>query len=188
MDELPAGAPRGVAGGRLLGPDALAFLQYTSGSTAEPKGVMVSHGNLLHNEEVIRRACGHDERSTFVSWLPMYHDMGLIGGVLQPLYVGASCALMAPVAFLQRPVRWLRAISRYRAHTSGAPDFAYDLCARKVTARADGPTSTSPAGGSPSTARSRCGRGRSPPSPRPSPRAASGRRRSFLATGSPRRR
>jgi amino acid adenylation domain-containing protein len=113
--------------------ETLAFLQYTSGSTADPKGVMVSHGNLLHNEEVIRSACGHDERSTFVSWLPMYHDMGLIGGVLQPLYTGASCILMAPVAFLQRPVRWLRAISRWRAHTSGAPDFAYDLCVRKIT-------------------------------------------------------
>ncbi|HEX3531246.1 MAG TPA: amino acid adenylation domain-containing protein [Thermoanaerobaculia bacterium] len=112
--------------------DTIAFLQYTSGSTSDPKGVMVSHGNLLHNEEVIRAACGHDERSTFVSWLPMYHDMGLIGGVLQPLYTGAACVLMAPVAFLQRPVRWLRAISRWRAHTSGAPDFAYDLCVRKI--------------------------------------------------------
>jgi amino acid adenylation domain-containing protein len=130
-DALPAGGGEWQA--PALGPDALAFLQYTSGSTAEPKGVMVSHGNLLHNEEVIREACGHDAGSTFVSWLPMYHDMGLIGGLLQPLYVGASCALMAPVAFLQRPVRWLRAISRYRAHTSGAPDFAYDLCARKIT-------------------------------------------------------
>src|SRR3954468_10019568 len=130
LDALPAAAEgwEPVA----VGPDALAFLQYTSGSTADPKGVMVSHGNLLHNEEVIRQACGHDEDSTFVSWLPMYHDMGLIGGVLQPLYVGAFCALMAPVAFLQRPARWLRAISRYRAHTSGAPDFAYDLCVRKI--------------------------------------------------------
>jgi amino acid adenylation domain-containing protein len=115
-----------------LTPETIAFLQYTSGSTSDPKGVMVSHGNLLHNEEVIRTACGHDERSTFVSWLPMYHDMGLIGGVLQPLYTGAACVLMAPVAFLQRPVRWLRAISRWRAHTSGAPDFAYELCARKI--------------------------------------------------------
>jgi amino acid adenylation domain-containing protein len=115
-----------------LSGESLAFLQYTSGSTADPKGVMVSHGNLLHNQEVIRRACAHDERSTFVSWLPMYHDMGLIGGVLQPLYVGASCALMSPVAFLQRPARWLRAIARYRAHTSGAPDFAYDLCVNKI--------------------------------------------------------
>ncbi|MES1243271.1 MAG: amino acid adenylation domain-containing protein [Acidobacteriota bacterium] len=116
-----------------LTPESLAFLQYTSGSTSEPKGVMVSHGNLLHNEEVIRSACGHDERSTFVSWLPMYHDMGLIGGVLQPLYAGASCVLMAPVAFLQRPARWLRAISRWRGHTSGAPDFAYDLCVSRIS-------------------------------------------------------
>jgi len=127
--------PAGLAEEWILPPitsDTIAFLQYTSGSTSDPKGVMVSHGNLLHNEEVIRAACGHDERSTFVSWLPMYHDMGLIGGVLQPLYTGAACVLMAPVAFLQRPVRWLRAISRWRAHTSGAPDFAYDLCVRKI--------------------------------------------------------
>ncbi len=110
----------------------LAFLQYTSGSTSEPKGVRVSHGNLAHNQEVIRRACGHDERATFVSWLPIYHDMGLIGSLLQPLYVGASCILMAPVAFLHKPVRWLRAISEWRAQTSGAPDFAYDLCVRKI--------------------------------------------------------
>ncbi|HKH45252.1 MAG TPA: amino acid adenylation domain-containing protein, partial [Thermoanaerobaculia bacterium] len=116
-----------------IGPETIAFLQYTSGSTSDPKGVMVSHGNLAHNEEVIREACAHDEQSTFVSWLPIYHDMGLIGGVLQPLWVGAACVLMAPVAFLQRPVRWLRAIAKWRAHTSGAPDFAYDLCARKVT-------------------------------------------------------
>jgi amino acid adenylation domain-containing protein len=115
-----------------LGPETLAFLQYTSGSTADPKGVMVSHGNLLHNEEVIRTACGHTAESTFVSWLPMYHDMGLIGSVLQPLYLGAPCVLLSPAAFLQRPVRWLQAISRYRAHTSGAPDFAYGLCVRKV--------------------------------------------------------
>jgi natural product biosynthesis luciferase-like monooxygenase protein/amino acid adenylation domain-containing protein/FkbM family methyltransferase len=115
-----------------LGPADLAFLQYTSGSTSEPKGVMVSHGNLMANEEAIRAACDHDERSTFVSWLPIYHDMGLIGAVLQPLYVGAFCVLMPPLAFLQQPVRWLRAISRYRACTSGAPDFAYELCARKI--------------------------------------------------------
>ncbi|HET9210960.1 MAG TPA: AMP-binding protein, partial [Thermoanaerobaculia bacterium] len=116
-----------------IGPETIAFLQYTSGSTSDPKGVMVTHGNLAHNEEVIREACRHDERSTFVSWLPIYHDMGLIGGVLQPLWVGATCVLMAPVAFLQRPVRWLRAIAKWKAHTSGAPDFAYDLCVRKIT-------------------------------------------------------
>ena len=130
-DDLP-GCLEEAWSAPVLPPDTVAFLQYTSGSTSDPKGVMVSHGNLLHNEEVIRTACGHDERSTFVSWLPMYHDMGLIGGVLQPLYAGASCVLMAPVAFLQRPVRWLRAIAQWRGHTSGAPDFAYDLCVRKI--------------------------------------------------------
>ncbi len=114
--------------------DTLAFLQYTSGSTAAPKGVMVSHGNLLHNEEMIRQAFGQSESSVIVGWLPLYHDMGLIGNVLQPLYVGASCVLMSPVAFLQRPSRWLRAISRYRATTSGGPNFAYELCVRKVPA------------------------------------------------------
>jgi FkbH-like protein len=111
---------------------AVAFLQYTSGSTSTPKGVMVTHGNLLHNQRLIQEACGHSEESVFVSWLPVYHDLGLIGQVLQAVYVGASCVLMAPVAFLQQPMRWLRAVSRYRATTSGGPDFAYDLCARRA--------------------------------------------------------
>ncbi|HEX5708019.1 MAG TPA: amino acid adenylation domain-containing protein, partial [Pyrinomonadaceae bacterium] len=110
----------------------LAFLQYTSGSTAAPKGVMVSHGNLLHNEALIRRAFGQGPESVIVGWLPLYHDMGLIGNVLQPLYVGGRCVLMSPVAFLQKPSRWLQAISDYRATTSGGPNFAYDLCARKI--------------------------------------------------------
>ncbi|RPH57856.1 fatty acyl-AMP ligase, partial [bacterium] len=110
----------------------LAFLQYTSGSTALPKGVKVSHGNLLHNEGLIEAAFDQSEESVIVGWLPLYHDMGLIGNVLQPLYVGARCILMSPVAFLQRPARWLRAISHYRATTSGGPNFAYDLCVRKV--------------------------------------------------------
>ncbi len=113
-------------------PATLAFLQYTSGSTALPKGVEVSHGNLLHNEEMIRRAFRQSRESIIVSWLPLYHDMGLIGGVLQPAYVGARCILLSPIAFLQRPARWLEAISRYRATTSGGPSFAYDLCVRKV--------------------------------------------------------
>ncbi|HEY2292124.1 MAG TPA: amino acid adenylation domain-containing protein [Thermoanaerobaculia bacterium] len=114
------------------GPEALAFLQYTSGSTAVPKGVMVSHGNLLHNEEMIRRAFGQSADSVIVGWLPLYHDMGLIGNVLQPLYLGARCILQAPATFLQRPLSWLEAISRYRATTSGAPNFAYDLCVRRI--------------------------------------------------------
>ena len=112
--------------------DALAFLQYTSGSTSDPKGVMVTHGNLLHNQEMIRRAFGQDAGSVILGWLPLYHDMGLIGNVLQPLYVGARCILMSPHAFLQRPLRWLEAISRYRATTSGGPNFAYDLCVRRI--------------------------------------------------------
>ncbi|HEV7786338.1 MAG TPA: AMP-binding protein, partial [Thermoanaerobaculia bacterium] len=103
-----------------------------AGSTGSPKGVMVRHGNLMHNEEMIRRAFGQDERSVIVGWLPLHHDMGLIGNVLQPLYAGARCILLSPVAFLQRPVRWLRAISRYRATGSGGPNFAYELCVRKV--------------------------------------------------------
>src|SRR3954454_13070632 len=129
-----APATEGAEGWRRpeLGPEALAFLQYTSGSTSSPKGVMVSHGNLLHNEELIRRAFGQSADSVVLGWLPLYHDMGLIGTVLQPLYTGAVCYLMTPGAFLQRPARWLEAISRYRATTSGGPNFAYELCVRKV--------------------------------------------------------
>jgi len=116
-----------------IGPDTLAFLQYTSGSTATPKGVMVSHGNLMHNEDLIRQACGHGPDTPCVSWLPLYHDLGLIGNMLQSLYVGTPCTLMSPVAFLQRPARWLRAISKYGAHTSGGPNFAYELCMAKIS-------------------------------------------------------
>ena len=113
--------------------DTLAFLQYTSGSTAAPKGVMVTHANLLHNLELIYRGLGHSPESQMVSWLPPYHDMGLIVGVLQPLYGGFPAALMPPVSFLQRPLSWLRTISRLGADSAGAPNFAYDLCARKAT-------------------------------------------------------
>ncbi len=113
--------------------DAIAFLQYTSGSTAEPKGVMVSHGNLLHNLAYAYSVEKNGEESVSVSWLPVYHDMGLIEGVLQPLYGGYSAYLMAPAAFLQRPLRWLRAIDRYRATNSGGPNFAFDLCVRRIT-------------------------------------------------------
>ncbi|OJT19471.1 AMP-dependent synthetase [Archangium sp. Cb G35] len=113
--------------------DTLAFLQYTSGSTGTPKGVMVSHGNVLHNERMIELTFGHSERTIFAGWLPLFHDMGLIGNVLQPLYLGIKSVLMPPAAFIQKPARWLHAISRYRATTSGGPNFAYDLCARKVS-------------------------------------------------------
>jgi amino acid adenylation domain-containing protein len=114
-------------------PDALAFLQYTSGSTGIPKGVALSHRNLLANEAMIQRAFGHTSDSLIVGWLPPHHDMGLIGNILQPLYVGVPCIQMSPPSFLMKPLRWLRAISRYRATTSGAPSFAYDLCIKRTT-------------------------------------------------------
>jgi acyl-CoA synthetase (AMP-forming)/AMP-acid ligase II len=116
-----------------IGSHSLAFLQYTSGSTGTPKGVMLSHGNLLYNVSMIQHAFQHTEQSIGVSWLPLYHDMGLIGCLLHPLHVGFPCILMSPMAFLQRPFRWLQAISRYKATCSGGPNFAYDLCVRKVT-------------------------------------------------------
>jgi acyl transferase domain-containing protein/acyl-CoA synthetase (AMP-forming)/AMP-acid ligase II/acyl carrier protein len=111
----------------------LAFLQYTSGSTAAPKGVMVSHGNLMSNSGQMRRHFEYADESGAVIWLPPYHDMGLIGGVLQPLYGDFPATILPPVAFLQRPVRWLDTISREQASISGAPNFAYDLCARTIT-------------------------------------------------------
>lgn len=110
----------------------LAFLQYTSGSTGTPKGVMVSQQNLMHNLAAIYRCFGHSSESKGVIWLPPYHDMGLIGGVLQPLYGGFPVTLMSPVDFLQKPLRWLKAISQQRATTSGGPNFAYDLCVEKM--------------------------------------------------------
>ncbi|MGE0607888.1 MAG: aminotransferase class I/II-fold pyridoxal phosphate-dependent enzyme [Pirellulales bacterium] len=110
----------------------LAFLQYTSGSTGTPKGVMLSHSNLLHNSELIAHCFEHVRSGSGVFWLPSYHDMGLIGGVLQPLYVGRPNVIMSPMSFLQKPLRWLKAITKYRACTSGGPNFAYDLCVRKI--------------------------------------------------------
>jgi acyl-CoA synthetase (AMP-forming)/AMP-acid ligase II/aryl carrier-like protein len=114
--------------------DSLAFLQYTSGSTGDPKGVMISHGNLLSNQRTIQKNFQHQNTTKVVGWLPFYHDMGLIGNILQPLYLGGCAILMPPLAFLEKPVRWLRAISHYRADTSGGPNFAYDLCVNKITA------------------------------------------------------
>ncbi|MFH8494308.1 fatty acyl-AMP ligase [Streptomyces coeruleorubidus] len=116
-----------------LTPDDLAFLQYTSGSTSDPKGVMVSHRNLLANEQAIKNSVGSNSETRYGGWLPFYHDMGLIGHILQPLFLGGSAALMAPVSFLKRPHRWLQMISDYKVTIGGGPNFAYDLCLRRVT-------------------------------------------------------
>ncbi|HEY4024049.1 MAG TPA: condensation domain-containing protein, partial [Pseudonocardiaceae bacterium] len=122
-DWVPAGPGR----------DDLAFLQYTSGSTGKPKGVMVRHGNLMANSATISAALRIDEHTRGVSWLPPYHDMGLIGGLLQPLYAGFPCTLLTPTMFLRRPYRWLEAISRHRATVSAGPDFGYLECVRRIS-------------------------------------------------------
>lgn len=111
----------------------IAFLQYTSGSTGSPKGVMVSHGNLLDNLAVMYRSFGLSQQSHMVSWLPHFHDMGLILGLLQSLYAGFATTLMAPTSFVQNPQRWLQAISGKSSVIAGAPNFAYDLCARVIS-------------------------------------------------------
>jgi amino acid adenylation domain-containing protein len=110
----------------------IAFLQYTSGSTASPKGVMISHGNLMANERAIEEGLSIGPDDVFVNWLPLYHDMGLIGGLLQPIHRGIPVVLMNPGFFLERPLRWLEAISRHRGTISGGPDFAYRLCLERV--------------------------------------------------------
>jgi acyl-CoA synthetase (AMP-forming)/AMP-acid ligase II len=120
--------------------DALAFLQYTSGSTGQPRGVALTHGNLIANLEAIVRCFGVSPDDRVVSWLPPYHDMGLIGALLSPIYAGAQLVFMSPLHFLQKPRRWLEAVSRYRATITGGPHFAYELCLRKVSPEAPGGT------------------------------------------------
>ncbi|MFI9076359.1 fatty acyl-AMP ligase [Streptomyces sioyaensis] len=115
--------------------DSVAFLQYTSGSTSEPKGVVVTHGNLLHNESEMQRQTATDDSLVLAGWLPHFHDMGLIGMLLHPIYAGGSCVYMAPTTFLRRPVRWLELISRWRATLTVAPDFAYELCNKAIADR-----------------------------------------------------
>ena len=113
--------------------DSLALLQYTSGSTGVPKGVMLTHQNILHNCRFISESFGASSNDIGMSWLPTYHDMGLIGGVLNPMYLGCTSYLMSPTAFLQKPVRWLQTISQHRVSVSGGPNFAYDVCSKRVT-------------------------------------------------------
>ncbi|MCI1006622.1 non-ribosomal peptide synthetase, partial [Herbaspirillum sp. C7C8] len=125
-------AGEGVFREHPIAPADVAFLQYTSGSTSQPKGVMVTHANLMANEAAIEERLGVGSDDVFVSWLPLYHDMGLIGGLLQPLYRGIPVVLMSPAFFLERPVRWLEAISRHRGTISGGPDFAYRLCVDRI--------------------------------------------------------
>jgi acyl-CoA synthetase (AMP-forming)/AMP-acid ligase II/1-acyl-sn-glycerol-3-phosphate acyltransferase/aryl carrier-like protein len=134
----PREVPRGLAAGwtdpglTRDGTGDIAVLQYTSGSTTSPRGVRLTHRNLLHNLEAIRQAFGHTPESILMGWLPLYHDMGLIGNLLEPLYMGMGCVLMSPFDFLARPARWLRAVSRYRATTSGGPNSAFDRCVRRI--------------------------------------------------------
>ena len=116
-----------------LNADCPALLQYTSGTTSSPRGVMVSHGNLLANAQAIAEGFKHPKDRWGVTWLPPYHDMGLMGGILQPVYFGAPSAVISPMDFVRRPVMWLEAVSRYRVRTSGGPNFAYELCARTIT-------------------------------------------------------
>lgn len=113
--------------------DALAYLQYTSGSTATPKGVMMSHTNLLHHLAQIQQAWAYDEKSISVTWMPYFHDYGLVAGLLLPLFTGIPCYILSPLTFLKRPLRWLQAISKYRGTHTQAPNFAYSYCLEKIT-------------------------------------------------------
>ncbi|HBB32494.1 MAG TPA: AMP-dependent synthetase [Cyanobacteria bacterium UBA8803] len=112
--------------------DTLAYLQYTSGSTSTPKGVMLTHKNLMFHSGYLNQACGYGADSATVTWMPYFHDYGLVEGLMQPLYNGTPCYLMSPFSFIKQPIRWLEAISHYRATHSQAPNFAYDLCVRRV--------------------------------------------------------
>ena len=138
-DDIPDGAAVSWGEPRLTA-DSVAFIQYTSGSTSAPRGVVVTHGNLMDNQRVIVERLGHTpeaieehDHEVYVSWLPLYHDMGLIGPVLNTLYLGCTATLFSPLHFLQKPGRWLTAISRYRPHTSGGPNFAYELAIKHAT-------------------------------------------------------
>ncbi len=130
VTEAPAREPTATS-------DDLAILQYSSGSSGTPRGVMVTHANLMANESMIESAFEHTSSTMVLGWLPFQHDMGLIGNVVQPVFVGAECVLMTPLQFLKHPLRWLQEITRYRANTSGAPNFAYEMCVAAVERHGD---------------------------------------------------
>jgi len=134
VDTLSPGANDCATESLALTREDVAFLQYTSGSTSAPKGVMVTHGNLLENLEMIRLALGNTPRSTYVLWIPFYHDMGLVLNVLESFYLGALCVVLSPATFVQRPLVWLRAIGRYQAEVASGPNFAFDLCVSRFRA------------------------------------------------------
>ena len=119
--------------GLALTADTIAFMQYTSGSTGNPRGVVVTHGNIVSNESMIQKNFGYTREDKMVSWLPVFHDMGLIGGVLQPLFTGFPAILFSPRSFLLNPIGWLQVVSDQRATTTGAPNFAWDLISKAVT-------------------------------------------------------
>lgn len=131
IDQLPDHLSEGTVSSG-INPHDIAFIQYTSGSTGIPKGVTISHFNLIYNEYVIQKTFGLTSNSVVVGWLPFYHDMGLIGNILQPVFTGFKGILMSPIHFLQKPVRWLHAISKYKATVSGGPNFAFDLCVENI--------------------------------------------------------
>jgi acyl-CoA synthetase (AMP-forming)/AMP-acid ligase II len=116
-----------------VSPETLAYLQYTSGSTSTPKGVMISHHNIMHHCGYLQKACGYDAQSVSVTWMPYFHDYGLVEGLTEPLYNGHPCYVMSPLAFIKQPIRWLQAISRYGGTHSQAPNFAYEQCVNRVT-------------------------------------------------------
>ena len=134
-DDLPvqAAAPAGEFVAAQPTSNDIALLQYMSGSTSSPKGVMVSHGNMLHQCRLLVAAASYSSNSVVAGWMPYHHDYGSIEGLLQPLYVGVPCYFMSPLSFIKRPIRWLEAISRYRVTHSQAPTFAYDLCVQITT-------------------------------------------------------
>jgi acyl-CoA synthetase (AMP-forming)/AMP-acid ligase II len=134
IEDLLCTSPASVSALPAIEGDSIAFLQYTSGSTGAPKGVIVTHQNLYSNQEMIASVFKHDENTIFGSWLPLFHDMGLVGNILQPMYLGVPCYFMSPLAFVEKPIRWLNMISRYRITTTGAPNFGFEACIKRVSA------------------------------------------------------